>query len=140
MQLTSLFATVAFTLASVVSAAVLPRETLDVFTPTITSPTAETVWYMGTQVNVTWSTSNAPVNISNGAAVQLNGYGYIARGFDLRAGWVTVNVPLVSPVQQYQITLFGDSGDVSAPFTIAFDPSNFDPKVIANSMPLQADD
>ena len=43
-----------------------------IFNPTITSPTASTVWTVGTQVNVTWDTSNAPSQISNQAQVTLD--------------------------------------------------------------------
>ncbi|KAG6854576.1 hypothetical protein C0991_004912 [Blastosporella zonata] len=133
MQFTSLFATVALSFVSVVSgAAILPRATLDVFVPTILTPNADTIWTMGTQVNVTWKTDNAPVNISNGAAVYIKGDldHPLANGFDLRAGWVTVTVPFIlsameDPTEKHQIILFGDSGDLSDNFTIQFDPTVF---------------
>lgn len=43
-----------------------------IFNPTITSPTSSTVWTVGTQVNVTWDTSDAPSQISNGGQVTLD--------------------------------------------------------------------
>ncbi|KAF5387000.1 hypothetical protein D9615_001571 [Tricholomella constricta] len=130
MQLTSLFATIALSFVSVVSsAAVVPRAANDVFVPQITSPTADTVWTMGKTETVTWDTSNAPVNISNGASVYLEGYGRIAEGFDLRSGSVDVKVPflpdgVVDSTKLYKIILFGDSGNESPDFKIIFDPSS----------------
>ena len=43
-----------------------------IFDPTITSPTSATVWTVGTKVNVTWDTSNAPSQISNEGEVTLD--------------------------------------------------------------------
>ncbi|KAG6817801.1 hypothetical protein H0H87_003209 [Tephrocybe sp. NHM501043] len=129
MQLTSLFATVALSFVSIVSgAAVLPRSAKDVFVPTIYTPNADSVWVMGTNATVTWETSNAPVNISNGASVYLKGYGTLVKGFSLRDGNVTVEVPLLLSTvfnkdEKHQIILFGDSGNESANFTIKFDSS-----------------
>ncbi|KAF8077668.1 hypothetical protein FPV67DRAFT_7029 [Lyophyllum atratum] len=128
MQFTSLFATVALSFVSVVSgAAVAPRAVLDVFVPTITSPTADTIWTMGAVETVTWETNNAPVNISNGASVYLKDYGTLVKGFDLRSGSVNVTVPylwksMVNPDTPQRIILFGDSGNESADFKIKFNP------------------
>lgn len=44
----------------------------DVFDPTIISPNAQTTWTVGQQVNVTWDTSDAPEQISNGSLVTLD--------------------------------------------------------------------
>lgn len=112
--------------ASVVSfangAAVDARATLDIFDPRIISPNAHTVWVAGKVETVIWDTSNAPVNISNGAAVVLNSAAgplspNLATGFDLRSGSVNVTVPIVPP-DRYSITLFGDSGNRSPMFKI----------------------
>ena len=67
-----------------------PRAKLDVFVPVITSPSTSTVWCIGQSETVEWyvisshqkvlitekiydsrKTDNAPVNISNGAAIFL---------------------------------------------------------------------
>jgi hypothetical protein len=104
------------------------REMLDVWAPTITSPDASTVWIEGHQYNVTWDTSNAPAQISNGASVRLGEHGnltstVLASGFDLRTGWVTVTCPSnLTSGNFYSIILFGDSGDQSPQFSIV-DPS-----------------
>ncbi|THV03964.1 hypothetical protein K435DRAFT_774613, partial [Dendrothele bispora CBS 962.96] len=42
----------------------------------------------------------------------------LAEGFDLRAGFVTVVVPNVPAGDDYTITLFGDSGNISDEFSI----------------------
>jgi len=99
------------------------REQLDVFTPTIISPNCTTVWTEGQQYNVTWKTSNAPVNISNVASVRL-GVNHtitktiLASNFNLRTGWVTITVPSDLTPGNYSIFLFGDSGDESDQFPI----------------------
>ncbi|KAK7047793.1 hypothetical protein VNI00_006121 [Paramarasmius palmivorus] len=100
--------------------------TLDVWSPRIISPDANTVWTVGSTVNVTWDTSDAPVLISNGAAVTLNkdrsiaSEGFLApfNSFDLRAGFVEVTIPVVPAGDDYSITLFGDSGNTSPDFKI----------------------
>jgi hypothetical protein len=127
MQFTLLSSTFVAILAAVssVSATPVAREILDVWAPTIISPNASTIWTKGQQYNVTWSTSNAPVNISNGAAVEMGHDGTIltdqvlAKGFDLRQGWVTVTCPSDLPAgANYSIILFGDSGDQSQQFSL----------------------
>ncbi|KAG7092954.1 hypothetical protein E1B28_009256 [Marasmius oreades] len=110
------------------------RKTLDVWSPKITSPTAGTVWVTGSTVNVTWDTSDAPKQISNGAAVMLrddsgpvppeNPYLKESRSFDLRDGWVTVEVPNVPPADNYVLVLFGDSGNWSEQFEITEDATS----------------
>ncbi|KIK62842.1 hypothetical protein GYMLUDRAFT_58091 [Collybiopsis luxurians FD-317 M1] len=100
------------------------RAMLDVWAPTIISPDASTVWTQGKQYNVTWDTSDAPANISNGASVVLGNNTQLtdrvlAQGFDLRQGWVTVTCPSdIFPTNTYSIILFGDSGDQSKQFSI----------------------
>lgn len=96
----------------------------DVWSPRITSPTDGAEWVTGSTVTVTWDTSDAPELISNGAAVRLNkaglGQQYLKefRSFDLRSGSVDVVVPDVEPGNDYSITLFGDSGNLSEEFSI----------------------
>ncbi|KAE9389704.1 hypothetical protein BT96DRAFT_834539 [Gymnopus androsaceus JB14] len=109
------------------SAKPVVREMLDVWAPTIISPNASTVWTEGQKYNVTWDTSNAPANISNGASVVLGENGDLTEtgiGFDLRQGWVTVTCPSdLTPGDFYSIVLFGDSGDQSDQFSIV-EPSS----------------
>ncbi|KAF8969664.1 hypothetical protein BDZ97DRAFT_1915209 [Flammula alnicola] len=119
---TTLFLLVFVAQASPVN--LVAKSTLDVFVPKIIKPDSTTVWVAGQNATVVWDTSDAPASISNGAAVVLNGYGLhevLARGFNLRDGNVTVCVPSVIP-GQYNITLFGDSGDYSPTFTIVNQP------------------
>lgn len=104
------------------------RKALDVWNPNITSPDATTVWVVGTKVNVTWDTSDAPNQISNRAAVMLrdstgpvpaeNPFLKEFGSFDLRQGTVEVTVPDVQTGSDYRIVLFGDSGNWSPEFNI----------------------
>ncbi|KAL1743837.1 hypothetical protein HDZ31DRAFT_64646 [Schizophyllum fasciatum] len=108
--------------ASPAAAAVRDAETI--WIPHILTPNRVTVWHTGHKANVTWETSDAPEVISNGAAIQLRKGsepfdGYLAEGFDLRAGFVEVDVPYaLNPDDDYLICLFGDSGNFSEEFTI----------------------
>ncbi|KAF8888351.1 hypothetical protein BD779DRAFT_1396025, partial [Infundibulicybe gibba] len=105
--------------------AAVPVTVRDIFDPTISSPKAGDVWVVGQTVEVTWDTSNAPVDISNASSVWLrkgtsvlNGQTLLAQGFDLRSGSVSVVVPSLVPGDDYHIILFGDSGNVSPAFSI----------------------
>jgi len=123
MQFQSFFTIVSLALVSMVQGlAIAPRGAEDVWAPTILTPDTNTIWKIGTCQNVTWDTSNAPVNISNGSGVQLINANrtflqFLAKGFNLRNGFVDVTVPKVTP-GQFMITLFGDSGDTSPLFQI----------------------
>ncbi|KAH0583509.1 hypothetical protein H2248_009136 [Termitomyces sp. 'cryptogamus'] len=125
-------------------AALNARAASDIFDPHIISPNASTVWVVGSVESVTWDTSDAPVNISNGASVvlkpaeSLTPQTTLAEGFDLRAGCVNVMVPeSVEPgeyaiickspeslkysensAQSFLLVVFGDSGNISPPFKI----------------------
>ncbi|KIP10185.1 hypothetical protein PHLGIDRAFT_11430 [Phlebiopsis gigantea 11061_1 CR5-6] len=86
-----------------------------IWDPKITSPTAGIV-----------DTSDAPSTISEASKVVLAKGGVqdaanpLAQGFDLRAGQVSVTVPAsTAPGADYQIVLFGDSGNLSPDFIIA---------------------
>ncbi|KAJ6479443.1 hypothetical protein C8R47DRAFT_983456 [Mycena vitilis] len=102
---------------------------LDVFVPRITSPTAATIWESKSQQTVTWwvfSPSTTPANISNGAMIMLRKGTVttplvLAKGFDLRSGSVDITVPYVLSDSDYELVLFGDSGNYSPPFTIHSD-------------------
>ncbi|KAF7431220.1 hypothetical protein PC9H_006941 [Pleurotus ostreatus] len=113
-------------LASVANAAVLnvARAAQDVFVPHIESPKLGDVLVVGDSLTVTWDTSNAPENITNTEGRVMLRQGpvtfpfYLARGFSILKGSVTFTVPDVVPSDQYQLVLFGDSGNFSPPFSI----------------------
>ncbi|KAJ6570559.1 hypothetical protein DFH09DRAFT_1153785 [Mycena vulgaris] len=99
---------------------------LDVFSPPITSPTAGAVWVSKTQQNVTWDASGAPGSISNEAMLLLRKGAItapfiLAKGFDLRAGTLEITVPYVFTGTDYELVLFGDSGNFGPVFTIQSD-------------------
>ncbi|KAG7092967.1 hypothetical protein E1B28_009268 [Marasmius oreades] len=128
LSLSSVLAIIAATAVAVNAApAVKGRNVLDVWSPRIISPDATTVWLSGSTVNVTWDTSDAPVLISNAAAITLNKDDRIASegflkefgSFSLLDGSAEVTVPAtVKPGKNYSITLFGDSGNSSPHFQI----------------------
>jgi len=108
---------------------VAPRanaEKLTVFVPKIISPVASTQWCIGQNATVLWDTSNAPQanDISNGAAILLHAPGKLypgialAKGFSLLTGSQGVSIPSNVTSGLYVVTLFGDSGDDSKPFSI----------------------
>ncbi|KAG6874768.1 hypothetical protein C0992_006627, partial [Termitomyces sp. T32_za158] len=80
-------------------AAINARAALDVFDPHILTPNNSTIWVVGSVETVTWDTSDAPENISNGAMVvlkpaeSLTPQYELVKGFDLRAGIVNVTIP-----------------------------------------------
>jgi len=121
---TSLLAGALAYFATAVTAAPSARNALDVWDPTITSPVSGTVWTVGTTVNVTWSTANKPAHVSNGGEIILAVDGLLtlilAPAFDLVAadGSFPVTVPDLVPSDNYQIVLFGDSGNISPSFTV----------------------
>ncbi|KIP05529.1 hypothetical protein PHLGIDRAFT_19684 [Phlebiopsis gigantea 11061_1 CR5-6] len=110
-------------LVAVVSAA--PLEKRDVFVPPILYPHAGTVWKVGQKHNVTWSTADAPTQITNKQGMIVlatNGLEDIenplASGFDILLGRFEVTVPDVADGNDYALVLFGDSGNFSPNFTI----------------------
>ncbi|KAJ7086251.1 hypothetical protein C8R44DRAFT_721606 [Mycena epipterygia] len=124
MRFTTIFSTlVPFVLAASVGATPVGPVPLDVFDPPVTFPTAGTVWISKTTQKVTWDTSGAPADISNEALLLLRKGGItapfiLAEGFDLRAGTLEITVPWVLNGSDYQLVLFGDSGNFSPVFTI----------------------
>ncbi|PCH40174.1 hypothetical protein WOLCODRAFT_136705 [Wolfiporia cocos MD-104 SS10] len=98
----------------------------DVYVPPITYPTAGVVWVPGQSYNVTWNTTDAPSQITNpnGTVVLAKNYyeDYqhpLAGNFSILDGYVTVVCPNVTAGDDYQIVLFGDSGNYSPNFTIS---------------------
>ncbi|KAH9900763.1 hypothetical protein C8Q73DRAFT_675719 [Cubamyces lactineus] len=111
-----------------VFAAALPAAEIEkraIFTPRVTYPHVGTVWYKGDTHNVTWDTSDAPVNVTNryGGRIQVRKGELItplilANNFDVLLGRIEVVVPFVEPGSDYSLVFFGDSGDYSDQFTI----------------------
>ncbi|KAK1227796.1 hypothetical protein PQX77_009171 [Marasmius sp. AFHP31] len=110
----ALASVLAFFAASSAASPLEARKNLDVWSPKILQPDASTIWVVGKKFNVTWDTSDAPKQISNGAAVQLrnatgptpeNDSSFIKpfRSFNLTDGWVEITVPEVSAGTDYRI-------------------------------------
>jgi len=118
---TFFFLTILFTISN---AGPISLQTRDVFVPPITYPTNTTVWNKGEEHNVTWDISQAPVNITNKfGRIQLRQGDLttplvLADGFDILLGTISVTVPWVITGSDYQLVLFGDSGNFSPEFTI----------------------
>ncbi|KAK0184937.1 hypothetical protein F5146DRAFT_1114126 [Armillaria mellea] len=96
----------------------------DVFVPPILYPHSGTVWTINQRHNVTWDTSNAPVNITNSRGIIMLRKDnratplILAEGFDIRLGRFEITVPWVVQGDDYSLVLFGDSGNWSENFTI----------------------
>ncbi|KAJ3796831.1 hypothetical protein GGU11DRAFT_829045 [Lentinula aff. detonsa] len=117
-----------------------------VWDPTITSPVTGTVWTVGTMVNVTWwgelndlikttcthifdterrSITDEPSTVSNAGEIYLAKDNVqmmaLSGTFDLAAadGSYAVTVPDVPTGDDYQIILYGDSGNIGPSFVIA---------------------
>ncbi|KAH8114403.1 hypothetical protein DFH11DRAFT_1703970 [Phellopilus nigrolimitatus] len=103
----------------------------DVWAPPVTNPAEGTVWRVGDTVQVTWSTVDPPKHVtnSNGMIVLRNKNGFLkgqgglgeplASNFSIYDGHVEVQVPKVPARDDYQVVLFGDSGNESPRFTIS---------------------
>ncbi|KAJ7486046.1 hypothetical protein B0H11DRAFT_1904557 [Mycena galericulata] len=108
-----------------------PLARRSVYSPPITKPDSSTKWAVGTEVDVTWSTSNAPQSITNREGKIVLGYleagdpsehldlaHPLAQGFDIMDGHQAITVPHVPSGSNYIIVLMGDSGNRSPEFTI----------------------
>ncbi|KAI5989053.1 hypothetical protein EDD15DRAFT_2389134 [Pisolithus albus] len=125
-----MFTTLALSLFSLVSCVLTaPLPARDVVAPPITSPTASTVWNVGTTQTVTWSTANLPTNITNPEGMLVLGYvandsenlmlqSPLATNLSYSAGQAQITVPSVPTGNNYIVVLFGDSGNASPQFTI----------------------
>ncbi|KAF8904108.1 hypothetical protein CPB84DRAFT_1677535 [Gymnopilus junonius] len=122
---------IAFNTAVNVAASPLGLFRRDVVAPRITSPTADSVWPIGSVQTVTWDTSDLPPpsQITNAIGQIILGFNStdslnldfdhpLAKGFNITDGSVKVTVPNVTPRDDYLIVLFGDSGDTSPQFAI----------------------
>ncbi|KAJ7245024.1 hypothetical protein B0H12DRAFT_795207 [Mycena haematopus] len=98
----------------------------DVYSPPVVYPGKGTVWRVGQRYNVTWNLDNAPENITNnkGMIVLVKNHVMIdlgtplAQDFDIRVPYHEITVPPVKTGHDYQILVFGDSGNVGQKFTI----------------------
>jgi len=99
-------------------------ELRDVYVPPVLYPDQGTVWVVGEQQHVIWDISNPPVNITNKIGQILLRKGnlstpvILADNFDILLGEIEVTVPWVLDGDDYQVVLFGDSGNFSPTFTI----------------------
>ncbi|KAF9472238.1 hypothetical protein BDN70DRAFT_868583 [Pholiota conissans] len=99
--------------------------TRDVFVPPVLLPNSHSVWKVGSKQTVTWDVRDAPKQITNGQAQVIlvtNGkldYEHpLAKGIDVLKGKAQITVPKVAPGKNYQILVFGDSGNTGEFFTI----------------------
>lgn len=98
----------------------------DVFVPPVLTPNSDSVWKIGTNQTVTWDVSNPPKRITNSrASIVLVKDGRLdidhplATDLDVLCGSAVVLVPeTVAPGDNYQIIVFGDSGNTGEPFSI----------------------
>ncbi|KAK1228167.1 hypothetical protein PQX77_008800 [Marasmius sp. AFHP31] len=108
-----------------------PLEKRDIWSPPITSPDATTVWEAGQVVQVTWDTANPPEVFPDGGQITLKNFNTALFGgavfnvvvkeqgtFSLTDGKAEITVPDVPTDDQYFLTLFGDSGNISPNFRI----------------------
>jgi len=121
-----------FARISVVSIALLTAFTgvvhaapMDVYAPPLLTPAKGAEWIIGTEELVTWDTSHPPKQItSRNATIYLSRNGYLdyknplATGFDIMDGQRRVIVPNVPEDINYQLVLFGDSGNSGPIFSI----------------------
>ncbi|KAF5315044.1 hypothetical protein D9619_007419 [Psilocybe cf. subviscida] len=118
------FAVLSF--VALVSAAPVSQLSIrDVFVPPVLTPNSKTVWKVGAIETVTWDVSEAPKSITNSEArVVLVTDGHmdldnpLAEGVSVLDGQVKVKVPQVAAGKNYQILVFGDSGNKGEFFTI----------------------
>ncbi|KAJ7097145.1 hypothetical protein B0H15DRAFT_824991 [Mycena belliarum] len=112
------------TTAALTGAAALPFEARDVYVPPVTYPHAGTVWTVGQRHNVTWDNTNPPKSITNKIGrIMLRKDGFttpviLQENFSILLGRIEVKVPWVEDGDDYQVVLFGDSGNFSPLFTI----------------------
>ncbi|CAK5272470.1 unnamed protein product, partial [Mycena citricolor] len=137
MQITAL---VALTLSAIASVSAVPQKTTKsvkvtkphadvVWSPKFTSPKGGELWPSKSVQNITWDASGAPANISSRALLMLRKGDetapfVLAKGFDIRSGFLSVTVPYVLGDDDYSWVLFGDSGNFSPFFAISSDALN----------------
>ncbi|KAN0091166.1 hypothetical protein V8E55_004732 [Tylopilus felleus] len=97
----------------------------DVWVPPVISPDSNTVWTTGGTYTVSWNTSSQPSQVTNPLGrvyLRINGLTQstpLAEDFPLASGQVNVTVPAnTTPSNEWEVVLFGDSGNFSPAFTI----------------------
>jgi len=121
---TFVYPVLSFLFLAVFAAPLASRDVTDVFVPQILYPTKGTVWIVGERQHVTWNVSNPPAEITNKIGeihLRQNGatsQSTLASNFNILLGKIEVTVPQVENGDDYQIVLFGDSGNFSPKFTI----------------------
>ncbi|KAK7021141.1 hypothetical protein R3P38DRAFT_1132579 [Favolaschia claudopus] len=116
----------AFFALFVASSPIVTPAPRDVFSPPVLYPRNGTIWRVGQRHNVTWDVSDAPASITNGMGMIVLVKNHImvdletplAQGFNILLARHEVTVPKVEPGDDYQILVFGDSGNVGGKFTI----------------------
>ncbi|KAF8904109.1 hypothetical protein CPB84DRAFT_1745939 [Gymnopilus junonius] len=110
---------------SLVSGAPVDLSLRDVFVPPVVLPNRESVWKVGSQQTVKWDVSDPPKQITNTKAKiilvtngVLNFDHPLADNLDVLSGITQVTVPNVDAGNDYQILVFGDSGNTGDFFTI----------------------
>jgi len=126
MKLTIITTFVYLLLTSFLTVLAIPidLESRDVYVPPVLYPRQGTVWLVGEHHTVVWDTSNPPVNITNKIGqillrkADLTTPLILADKFNILLGKIEVTVPWVQDGDDYQVVLFGDSGNFSPKFTI----------------------
>ncbi|GAA97830.1 uncharacterized protein L969DRAFT_52262 [Mixia osmundae IAM 14324] len=106
---------------------------LTVYVPPITKPLAGVTWYSGSKQRVEWSTAKLPEDGKKQNGTLVLGYladdsehlmldTPLAKDFKLGRGHTYITVPDVPERDDYILCLFGDSGNISALFTIKPQP------------------
>ncbi|KAJ7134794.1 hypothetical protein C8R44DRAFT_609652 [Mycena epipterygia] len=122
----TLFFLAFFAIFSLVASAPAPLQR-DVFSPPVLYPRNGTVWHVGERHNVTWDVSNAPEHITNNIGMIILCRNHtlldldrpLAKNFNILIAHHEIVVPDVEPGDDYQILVFGDSGNTGEVFTIA---------------------
>ncbi|KAJ2912625.1 hypothetical protein MD484_g7791, partial [Candolleomyces efflorescens] len=115
------------TFFSMLSLAAPISEKRDVFVPPVLEPAAGTIWQKGSNETVVWDVSNPPAQITNKLGrIYLRSVEQeiilldqpLATGFDILVGQQEVTVPTDLASGEYQVVLFGDSGNWGPVFNI----------------------
>ncbi|KIJ35604.1 hypothetical protein M422DRAFT_49118 [Sphaerobolus stellatus SS14] len=103
------------------------KAALTVFDPPITFPTPGSTFTRGQTITVTWNTSSIPPGTLNEGLIVLarpidgneNPLETLVTGFLLTSGSVQITWPTDVPAgNNYGLVLFGDSGNLFAPYTL----------------------
>ncbi|KAF9523906.1 hypothetical protein CPB83DRAFT_732368, partial [Crepidotus variabilis] len=103
----------------------------EIWNPTITLPSNNTIWVASSMVVATWNVRDMPNQLENPKGTLLLGYlepdssnehlnlqHKLASNFDLKDGSLKFKCPKVEARDDYIVVLFGDSGNHSERFSI----------------------